>query len=189
MIIDIINKGDTETGKSIELRLPRVALDNDLVGEEARAFYEAFNAPDFNAPVPWSQGPRRMGADKQADVLWVGNSWAGTLARIDTHTMETSFVPLPGPGVMQPYHVAVDGKHNAWLNIWTSDVILRYDPSANAWTTFDLPTRGTEARYISLLERDGAMQVIIPYSRTSKVAVMTFRSAADLEALKRQAGR
>jgi hypothetical protein len=36
-------------------------------------------------------------------------------------------------------------------------VILKYDPSANAWTTFDLPTRGT-ARYISLLERDGAMQ-------------------------------
>jgi virginiamycin B lyase len=189
MIIDIINKGDTETGKSIELKLPRVALDKGIVDEKARAFYEAFNAPDFNAPVPWSQGPRRMGADKQADVLWVGNSWAGTLARIDTHTMEKSFIPLPGPGVMQPYHVAVDGKHNAWLNIWTSDVILRYDPSANAWTTFDLPTRGTEARYISLLERDGAMQVVIPYSRTSKVAVMTFRSEADLEALKRQAGR
>jgi hypothetical protein len=33
------------------------------------------------------------------------------------------------------------------------------------------------------------MQVIVPYSRTSKVAVMTFRSEADLEALKRQAGR
>jgi hypothetical protein len=37
-------------------------------------------------------------------------------------------------------------------------VILKYDTSANAWTTFDLPTRGTEARYISRLERDGAMQ-------------------------------
>jgi len=90
---------------------------------------------------------------------------------------------------MQPYHVAVDAKHNAWLNIWTSDVILKYDPASNSWTTFDLPTRGTEARYISLLERDGAMQVVIPYSRTSKVAVMTFRSEADLAALKNQAER
>jgi hypothetical protein len=51
------------------------------------------------------------------------------------------------------------------------------------------PARGTEARYISLLERDGAMSVAIPYSRTSKVAVMTFRSEADLSALKAQAGR
>jgi hypothetical protein len=33
------------------------------------------------------------------------------------------------------------------------------------------------------------MQVIIPYSRTSKVAVMTFRSEADLVALKKEAGR
>jgi streptogramin lyase len=189
MIIDIVNKGDVTTGKSIELKLPRVVIDKDMIGEEARKFYEAFNAPDFNAPVPWNQGPRRMGTDKEADVLWVGNSWGGTLAKINTRTMDTSFVPLPGPGVMQPYHVAVDSKHNAWLNIWSSDVILKYDPSANAWTTFDLPTRGTEARYISLLERDGAMQVVIPYSRTSKVAVMTFRSEADLAALKAQVGR
>jgi virginiamycin B lyase len=189
MIIDIVNKGDAATGKSIELKLPRVVLDKDLISEDARSFYEGFNAPDFNAPVPWSQGPRRMGTDKDADVLWVGNSWGGTLAKINTRTMETSFVPLPGPGVMQPYHVAVDAKHNAWLNIWTSDVILRYDPAADRWTTFDLPTRGTEARYISLLERDGATQVIIPYSRTSKVAVMSFRSEADLAALKSQAGR
>jgi streptogramin lyase len=164
-----------------------VVLDKDFISEDARSFYESFNAPDFNAPVPWNQGPRRMGTDKDADVLWVGNSWGGTLAKINTRTMETSFVPLPGPGVMQPYHVAVDAKHNAWLNIWTSDVILRYDPAADRWTTFDLPTRGTEARYISLLERDGAPQVVIPYSRTSKVAVMSFRSEADLAALKSQA--
>jgi len=164
-------------------------VDKDMIGEDARKFYESFSAPDFNAPVPWNQGPRRMGTDKQADVLWVGNSWGGTLAKINTRSMETSFVPLPGPGVMQPYHVAVDEQHNAWLNIWSSDVIMRYDPSADKWTTFDLPTRGTEARYISLLESNGAMQVVIPYSRTSKVAVMTFRSEADLAALKAQAGR
>jgi hypothetical protein len=64
------------------------------------------------------------------------------------------------------------------------------DHAASApWTTFDLPTRGTEARYVSLLEKDGKMQVVIPYSRASKVAVMTFRSEADLAALKAQAGR
>jgi hypothetical protein len=189
MTLDIIGHGDGATGQSSELKLPRVVLDKDLVSDEQRAFYEKYAPADFNQPVPWNEGPRRMGSDKNGDVLWVGNSWGGSLAKIDIHTMETSMVPLPGPGVMQPYHVAVDSGHNAWLNIWTSDVIMKFDPAANKWTTFDLPTRGTEARYISLLERNGKMEVVLPYSRTSKVAVMSFRSEADLQALKAQAGQ
>jgi virginiamycin B lyase len=189
MTLDIIGHGDAKTGKASELKLPRVVIDKDLVSDEQRAFYEKYASADFNQPVPWNEGPRRMGSDKNGDVLWVGNSWGGSLAKIDIHTMETSFVPLPGPGAMQPYHVAVDSGHNAWLNIWTSDVIMKFDPATNKWTTFDLPTRGTEARYISLLERDGKMEVVLPYSRTSKVAVMTFRSEADLQALKAQAGQ
>jgi virginiamycin B lyase len=189
MTLDIIGHADSKTGQASEIKLPPVALDKNLVSDEQRAFYEKFAQADFNQPVPWNEGPRRMGSDKNGDVLWVGNSWGGSLAKIDIHTMEASFVPLPGPGVMQPYHVAVDSGHNAWLNIWTSDVIMRFDPATNKWTTFDLPTRGTEARHISLLERDGKMEVVLPYSRTSKVAVMTFRSEADLQALKAQAGQ
>jgi virginiamycin B lyase len=188
MIIDTINKGDSATGKSIELKLPHVAMEEDAISDADRKFYEAFDPPDFNAPVPWSQGPRRMGTDKGGNVLWVGDSWGGNLAKIDINTMKTSFVPLPGPGVLQPYHIAVDKNHNAWLNIWTSDVVLRYDPAADKWTTFDLPTRGTEARYVSLLERDGKVEVVIPYSRTSKVAVMTPRSQAEIDTLQKQAG-
>jgi streptogramin lyase len=189
MTIDTIGHADAQSGKTSELKLPRVVLDKDMVTDEQRSFYEKFTSADFNQPVPWNEGPRRMGSDKNGDVLWVGNSWGGSLAKINIHTMETSFVPLPGPGAMQPYHVAVDANHNAWLNIWTSDVIMKYDPSSNQWTTFDLPTRGTEARYISLLERDGKLEVVLPYSRTSKVATMTFRSEADLAALKAQTGQ
>jgi hypothetical protein len=44
-------------------------------------------------------------------------------------------------------------------------------------------------RYISLEERNGTTQVVLPYFRTRKVAVMTLRSEADLAALKAQAGR
>jgi streptogramin lyase len=189
MTLDIIGHADAQTGTASELKLPRVVTDKDQMSDEQRAFYEKYTEADFNQPVPWNEGPRRMGSDKNGDVLWVGNSWGGSLAKININTMETSFVPLPGPGAMQPYHVAVDSQHNAWLNIWTSDVIMKYDPAHNQWTTFDLPTRGTEARYISLLERDGKLEVVLPYSRTSKVATMTFRSEADLAALKSQADK
>jgi virginiamycin B lyase len=189
MIIDTVNQGVSATGKSVALKLSPVDLPEDAMSDADRKFYASFSEPDFNAPVPWNEGPRRMGTDKNGDVLWVGDSWGRNLAKIDIHSRKTSFVSLPGPGVMQPYHIAVDSHHDAWLNIWTSDVIMRYDPAANTWATFDLPTRGTEARYISLLEKDGRMEVVIPYSRTSKVAVMTFRSDADLAALKQQAGQ
>ena len=187
MIIDTIGTADPASGKISEIKLPPTETGLKLVNADEKKFYDTFQQPDFNTPLPWSQGPRRMGTDKNADVLWIGNSWGGTLARIDTKTMETSYVPLPG--AMQPYHIAVDSKHDAWLNVWMTDAILRYDPTAKNWTRFDLPTRGTEARYISLTEHTGGLQVVVPYSRTSKVAVMSFRSEADLAALKAQAGK
>jgi streptogramin lyase len=186
MNLDIIGRGDPATGQASEIKLPPVEAEKARFSADAK-FYDTFLQPDFNTPLPWSEGPRRMGTDKNADVLWIGNSWGGTLARIDTKTMETTFVPLPG--AMQPYHIAVDSKHDAWLNVWMTDSILRYDPSAKAWTRFDLPTRGTEARYISVTEHTGALQVVVPYSRTSKVAVMSFRSEQDLAALKAQAAK
>jgi virginiamycin B lyase len=187
MKLDIIGRADPVTGKVTEIKLPPVEAGLKLASADDKKFYEAFEQPDYNAPLPWSQGPRRMGADKNADVLWVGNSWGHNLARIDTRTGDVSFVPLPNG--MQPYHIAVDSKHDAWLNVWTADNILRYDPAAKQWTRFDLPTRGSEARYISVTEHTGALQVVVPIYRSNQVAVMSFRSEADLAALKGQAAK
>lgn len=187
MTLDIIGKGDDATGKSQEVKLAAVKEEMNRATPEARSFYETYNQPDFNNPFPWAQGPRRMGTDKNADVLWIGNSWGANLARIDTRTHETTYVPLPGE--QQPYHVAVDTKHNAWTNLWGADRVLRYDPKTSTWTAFDLPTRGAEPRYVSLLEQEGAqVRVVLPYFRARKVAVMTLRSESDLQALKTQAG-
>jgi hypothetical protein len=67
---------------------------------------------------------------------------------------------------------------------------MRYDPKSDRWTAFDLPTRGAEPRYVSLLERDGQdTQVAIPYFRARKIAVMTLRSEAEIDVLKKQAGK
>jgi streptogramin lyase len=187
MTLDLIGRGDPATGTASEIKLPPVKVELDRASTEDKAFYAGYAPPDFNSPFPWNQGPRRMGTDKNADVLWVGDSWGGNLARIDTKTLEVSFVPLPG--MQQPYHAAIDSKHNVWTNAWMTDQVLRYDPAANRWTTFDLPTRGSEVRYVSLLEQDGKMQVVLPYFRARKVAVMSFRSEEDMAALKAQTGR
>ena len=52
---------------------------------------------------------------------------------------------------------------------------------------FDLPVHGTEIRHISLLERDGKLQIIVPVYRSSQMGVMIVRSEAELKALEAQA--
>jgi hypothetical protein len=190
MTEDLIDHGDAATGKTAELKLPpdKAALDN--LTAEQRKFYESFQPPDFNAPYAWAQAPRRMGADKTGDFVYTGNSFGGNLARINIHTKETTLIPLPNPEADQPYQVAVDNAHNVWTNLWSTDKIAKYDPATQKWTLFELPTRGTESRYISVLEREGKpMQVFIPYYRARKVAVMTPRTEAEISALKAQVGR
>ena len=61
-------------------------------------------------------------------------------------------VPLPNPDSQQPYQISVDKGHNVWTNLWSSDLVAKYDPNAGNWTLFDLPTRGTETRSRSLCD-------------------------------------
>ncbi len=184
MAMDTVYKGEAATGKAIEIKLPDVRMDR--LSAEDRAFYETVSDLGFNAPLPWSQGPRRMGTDKNADLLWVGNSYGASFAKINTRTLETTIVPFPDP-TMQAYHIAVDSKHNVWGNLWTSDRIVKLDPSTNTWTLFDLPVRGTEIRHIALHEEGGKLYVVMPVYRTSQMGVMTVRSEAELAALKAKA--
>ena len=185
---DLIDRGDIATGKSTEIKLPPDARELANLTADEKAFYQTYKPNDFNSPYPWSQGPRRMGADKNADVLWVADSFGGNYARIDTKTREVKLIPTPDPDTLQPYHVVVDSRHNAWTNLWSADRVTRYDPASDKWTLFDLPSRGTETRYIGLLEtKDQPMQVVIPYARLRKVAVMTIRSEEEIARQKRMA--
>ena len=184
MAMDTVYRGDVATGKTTQIKMPDVKVDR-LFGAD-RAFYETVSDLGFNAPLPWSQGPRRMGTDKNADLLWVGNSYGSSWAKINTKTLETTIVPLPDPA-MQAYHIAVDSRHHVWGNLWTADRIVRLDPATSAWTVFDLPVRGTEIRHIALHERGDRISVVVPVYRTSQMGVMTLRSEAELAALKAKA--
>ena len=98
---------------------------------EQRKMYETFQPPDFNTPFAWAQAPRRMGADKNGDYVWIGNSFGGNLAKINIHTKEITLVPLPNPEAHQPYQVSVDKDHNVWTNLWSTDKVAKYDPAAS----------------------------------------------------------
>jgi sugar lactone lactonase YvrE len=95
-------------------------------------------------------------------------------------------VPLPHPDAQQPYQAQIDSHHNVWTNLMNADEVMRFNPSTSKWTEFQLPTLGAETRYFSILERNGTMQIIVPYSRSRKVARMTFRTPEELQTLKKQ---
>ena len=184
---DLVDFSDVNTGKTGEFKFPADRKQYDMVTDSEKAFYQTFSPPDFNTPLPWAQGARRMGGDPNADLVWVGNGFAGNYARVDTKTKEYKFISTPDPSSFQPYQVTVDKNHGVWTNFWSTDAVGRYDDQAGKWTVFDLPTRGTETRHISLLERPEGMQVVIPYYRTRKVAVMSFRSDAEIADQKKKA--
>ncbi len=185
MKFDKVLRGDPVNGQTGEIQLPPVQAELERLNADEKALYAKYVVPDFNTPYPWAQGARRMGGDKNPDgeFVYVGNSFGGNLARISIKTNKVDLIPLPNPASQQPYQVTVDKGHHVWTNLWSTDSIAKYDPATSQWTIFDLPSRGTETRYVSLLEKDGKLQVVLPYSRTRRVAVMTVRSDEEIKAL------
>lgn len=188
MNLDMVAKTDIETGKVSEIKIPPVPGMRALFTPEEQKMYDA-TGNTWNAAKPWAEGPRRMGADKKDHVVWVGDWWGGNLAKIDTRTLKVTLIPLPRSAVQEPYQAQVDQNHNVWMNLMNTDEVIKFDPKTSRWTEYPLPTLGGEARYVSLLEHNGSMQVIIPYSRARRVARMSFRSKEDLETLKQQVRR
>ena len=151
MVLDIIGKGNVATGKAEEIRLAAGAGRTRPRHARSAEILRDLQPAGFQQPAAVGAGAAPHGHRQGGRRLWVGNSWGANLARINTKTNETTYVPLPNR--QQPYHVHVDKQHRPWTNLWGADRVMRYDPKSGVWTAFDLPTRGAEPRYISLLER------------------------------------
>jgi streptogramin lyase len=185
--IDRVNRADIETGKTEEFHEPpRAARADGALTEGDKKLYEfaGVELTDFSAW--WSQGPRRMGADRTGDVIWVCDYWGGNLARYDIRTLKPAFYKYPTPE-SAPYDAVVDRNHNVWVNLTNGDSVARFDPKTEQWTEFPLPTRGIDLRHISLDEREGTTRIVVGYTRNSKIARMQIRSQAELQALKEEA--
>jgi streptogramin lyase len=186
MAFDTIGKANVATGTVDEVVLPENRRIRDfLTPQEVEAYMKVTDISTGN-PYPWAQGPRRMGTDKNADILWTSNSWGSSLGRIDTNTNAVSIVPFPERS-MQGYHLHVDSQHNVWGNLWTNDRLFKYDSVNNRWTLFEFPVRGTENRHIFVDERSGRTKIVTPVYRANQMAIMTVRTEADINALKQRA--
>jgi streptogramin lyase len=179
-----IYKVDIETGKTIPIKVPLVPGEADRVTPGERQLY-SLAGNDAATSAPWMPEPRRLSADKNGDTVWVSNYAGGTLNKVDIHTLKLTTILLPKQ-YTNPYKTAVDNDHNVWMNMQNTDRVARYNPKTGVWTEFELPTHGTETRFISVFHQNGKLRVIVPYYRSSKVAVITFRTEQDIESLKAQ---
>lgn len=177
-------KGDPKTGKSYEfvMRSPDSADRRGLATPEDREFYENVGALNWGGinSVPGAEGPRRLAADKRGDTVWVPNYLGMNLAKFNIRTHAIQYYPLPLTG--HPYFAVVDKNHNVWTNLMTDDRILKFDPKAERWTIYQMPSLGCESRNIAVDDIRG--DVWAPCYRTSRVARFQFRSEQQIEALK-----
>jgi streptogramin lyase/mono/diheme cytochrome c family protein len=180
--LDTVEKADVATGQTLDVKLTPVPGIKELFSPEDLKMYQLAGS-DQEAAYPWLQGPRRLGADPNGDVVWVGCYWSGFLAKIDTHTLKFDFIAAPNPNLAS-YSAVVDNDHNVWVTFMNGDQVGKYDPKTAAWTMFRLPSMGTDVRWVSLhQDTDGTLQVILPYFTSSRIARMSVRSEADLKAL------
>jgi streptogramin lyase len=184
--MDRVNRADVESGKTQEFHEPpRPARADGALTADDKKLYELAGVELTDFSAWWSQGPRRMGADRTGDVIWVCDYWGGNLARYDIRTLKSTFYKYPTPE-SAPYDAVVDHNHNVWVNLTNGDSVARFDPKAEKWTEFPLPGRGIDLRHISIDERDGTTRIVVGYTRNSKIARMQIRSLEELQELKAQ---
>ncbi len=168
---------------SIPMRPPDAPGPESFMTEADREFYHVSGALYFMGRpfVPGSQAPRRLGADKNGDTVWIGNWWGGNLAEIDIRTREVTYHPLPYK-YQHPYAAVVDKDHMVYTNVSNDDTVAKFNPATGQWTLYQLPSRGAEVRHIALDELRG--DIWVPYFSTSRIARLRFRTEEELQALK-----
>ncbi|MBW2231657.1 MAG: hypothetical protein JRH17_14825 [Deltaproteobacteria bacterium] len=94
--------------------------------------------------------PRRLRFDSKGK-LWIPSFSESLIARLDTETREFKIWPLPiAPlGSETPYALHVDHrKDHVWICGTNSDSMIRFEPEAERFTVYPMPTRVTFTREV-----------------------------------------
>ena len=179
MNYDKLGVGNPRTGEITEVAMQPVPGLDEIITDSDRKIFE-FAGSDWNSATAWSQSPRRLGADKKGDTVWVANWWGGNLAKIDIKTHKVTYYPYPGQGFPGIYDTTIDRDGMVWINLMNADRVARFDPKTEQWTEFQLPSLGTESRFIAVDNHKDRLEVWVPYWRTQRIARIQFRTEEEL---------
>lgn len=188
---DIVATRNMKTGKVTEfpMRDPEYAARKALSTPEDFAYFHNIEAETWGwnsaEPLPYSEMPRRMSADKTGDTVWVP-MWANRyLAEINIHTHQVTYHRLPFDA--HPYKTTVDEHHNVWTDPQDSDTGAEFDPATQQWTIYQLPSRGCSSRHVFFDKIRNELWV--PCDQADMVVRVRLRAAADLRAAQAAAAR
>jgi len=170
--LDKIGIVDQRTGEVSEVTLP--PLDEEI-GAKDREIGEASGGWTMNTPL-YQKGPRRMGADLHGDTVWVGEFWAGRLAKIDIHTKKITEYKIPEARYADPYKIRVDKNHMVWFTFANADRFAKFNPVTEKFTMYSLPTRASDSRHFTLDNSTDTPTLWISYTAAAKIARVQFRT-------------
>jgi streptogramin lyase len=177
--MDIVGFANFQTKEAGEFRLaPRPGM-NEISTADDLKFYAQTTSSLVTGLLP-AQGPRRMTA--QGDYVWWSNWFGQSISRLNIRTHEVNYYTLPFPNV-SPYDVAVDRNGIVWVALPNDDRVARFNPETEQWTVYNLPSRGTNTRFITVDNSKDPVEVWAPSFATSKVVRLQFRTKEQLRAL------
>lgn len=178
--IDIVGYVD-QAGHVGQVKLP--ARKGDYFTDKDRELNAKFVSENLKSGGEFAgvlaKGSRRLAADPKGNYVWVADTFGDQIERIDIHTKEVKEYTVPYEW-SEPYAVSVDKNHMVWVNLLGSDAVTRFDPNTEKFTDFQLPTRGTESRWIISDNTTDPPTIWIGYNRVNRIARIQFRKAAAL---------
>jgi len=178
--LDIVGFANFQTKEVGEIRLPPRPGMDEISTAEDRKFYEHIGVSTLTTSILPAQGPRRMTA--HGDYVWWSNWFGQSISRVNIHTHEVNYYTLPNAN-LSPYDPAVDKNGKVWVAMPNDDRVARLDPATQQWTVYDLPSHGTNTRFITVDSQRDSVEVWAVSFVTSKVVRLQFRTKEQLQAL------
>ena len=75
-----------------------------------------------------------------------------------------------------------------WVALPNDDRVARLDPATRQWTVYNLPSHGTNTRFITVDDRKQSVEVWEASFMTSKVVRLQFRTKQEMQALADRSG-
>jgi streptogramin lyase len=177
---DRVGVADADTGKTAEIVFAPTGPESGMeITDFDRENYEKLTSLQ-NSATPLHNCPRRLGADPNADVVWVALYCADKIAKIDTRTHQVTQYALPHK-YSYPYGLVVDNEHNVWINLNNADMIAKFNPATETFTEYQMPSRGTVMRHLTVNYTVSPPEIIASETGLNKVARIQFRKASDME--------
>jgi len=170
---------DPSNNKVSEIRLsPRPGMD-EILTEEDRKFDEQAES-NFTNGILSAEGPRRMAA--QGDYVWWSNWYGQSLSRVNISTRAVEHFNAPLPNV-SPYAMVADKNGMLWVALPNDDRVAKLDPTTRRWTVYNLPSHGSNTRFITLDKHKDSVEIWEASFMTSKIIRLQFRTEQQMQAL------